>query len=113
MIELSRYMANVEIVYVTADKTVIHHHCMVAAGATVADALQQSGLLDTHPEIHELTVGIFAKPVTLNTLLQQGDRIELYRPLTNDPKEKRKQLANKDKIKRRQLKRHRVKGDAR
>lgn len=97
-------MANIEIVYVTADNVVIHRHCIVAAGKTVADALQQSGLLDSHPEIHDLTIGIFAKPVTLETVLQQGDRIEIYRPLVRSPKEKRKQLAHNDKVKRRQLK---------
>ncbi len=86
-------MVNVELVYVPVDKPAIHLKLTIASGATVADVLQQSDLLLTHPEIRALPVGIFAKPVLLNTVVKPGDRIEIYRPLMIDPKEKRRQRA--------------------
>ena len=36
-------------------------------------------------------VGVWGKTVTRDTLLKQGDRLELYEPLMMDPKELRKQ----------------------
>jgi uncharacterized protein len=84
-------MVRVEVVYVASDQSLVHLKFSLAPGATVADALQQSGLLITNPEVINLPVGIFAKQVTWQTRLEQDDRIEIYRPLTLDPKEKRRQ----------------------
>lgn len=60
----------------------------VAAGTTVAQALRASGMVERHREIDITTqkVGIFGKVTTLDHPLQAGDRIEIYRPLTVDPK---------------------------
>jgi putative ubiquitin-RnfH superfamily antitoxin RatB of RatAB toxin-antitoxin module len=38
-------------------------------------------------------VGIFSRPVSHDTLLREGDRVEVYRPLKVDPKERRRQVA--------------------
>lgn len=86
-------MVNVELVYIPVNQRTIHLHLVVAVGATVAEVLQQSGLLQSHVEIKDMSVGIFAKPVSLNTVVKSGDRIEIYRPLVIDPKEKRRQRA--------------------
>lgn len=86
-------MATVEIVYVAIDKSVVQVTCVVPQGARVIDALNSSGLLLSHPEIHGLSMGIFSKRATLDTLLKNGDRIEIYRPLVNCPMEKRRQRA--------------------
>lgn len=63
------------------------------AGATVGDALHASGLLQRHPEIdlglHK--VGVWGKLRSLDTLLRDRDRVEVYRPLQVDPKEARRQ----------------------
>jgi putative ubiquitin-RnfH superfamily antitoxin RatB of RatAB toxin-antitoxin module len=83
-------MVEVEIVYVARDKTVIQWKHQLPAGSTVADAIKESGLLVSHPEIQGLTFGIFAKIVTPDTIIKNGDRIEIYRPLISDPKEKRR-----------------------
>jgi uncharacterized protein len=40
-------------------------------------------------------IGIFGKPVTLETVLKEGDRLEIYRPLHQDPKELRRNRAKK------------------
>lgn len=88
-------MLNVEMLYIAADKSIIHLQLALKPGATVADALNESGLLKTYPELSDLAIGIFAKRVELETPLRTGDRIEFYRPLTIDPKEKRRQRAKK------------------
>ena len=59
----------------------------VPDGSTVEDAITRSGLLAQFPEI-DLTrnkVGIFGKLVKLDTKLVDGNRVEIYRPITADP----------------------------
>ncbi|PJD96198.1 MAG: RnfH family protein [Legionella sp.] len=86
-------MVHVELVYIALNQEKIHHHLVLPLGATVADALEQAKLYDTHPETRTLTVGIYSKSVPLTQVLREGDRVELYRPLFADPKEKRRRLA--------------------
>lgn len=64
-------------------------------GAKVKEAIIQSGVLNKFPEIEleNTKVGIFNKLVELDTELQEGDRVEIYRPLIADPKELRALLA--------------------
>lgn len=86
-------MVHIELVYIAEDKTIIHLTMDLASGSTVGDALSQSRIHHTHPETTALAVGIFTKIVALDTVLREGDRIELYRPLAIDPKEKRRRIA--------------------
>lgn len=63
-------------------------------GATVQDAIECSGLLrrcSLDPD--GLGTGIFGKPVQATTLLRDGDRVEIYRPLLADPKQARRERA--------------------
>ena len=62
------------------------------AGATVADAIRASGVLDRRPEIVAAApdVGIWGRACAMTQRLEDGDRVELYRPLTVDPKEARR-----------------------
>ncbi len=83
-------MLKVELVYIAADQSLVHLQFVLAPGATVADALALSGVLKTNPEVQDLAVGIFSKQVPLDAPLKSGDRIEIYRPLSLDPKEKRR-----------------------
>lgn len=60
-------------------------------GATLADALRASGLLTRHGmSLEGLRVGIWCKAKELTTPLRDRDRVEVYRPLTVDPKEARR-----------------------
>ena len=61
------------------------------AGATVADALERSGLAALHPEVNlaGARVGIFGKLTDRKAILADGDRVEVYRALVADPKERR------------------------
>ena len=90
-------MVKIELVYVAKDKSVFHIKMELQKGATVAQALSESGIHRLHPETKDLSVGIYAKSVSLDTLLKDGDRIEIYRPLTLDPKETRRQRARLNK----------------
>lgn len=87
------YMVKVELVYVAKDKTIIHQTLQLNAGATVEVALKESGIYSSHPETTSMPVGIFAKRAPLDTVLKDGDRIEIYRSLEFDPKENRRQRA--------------------
>lgn len=69
----------------------------VAPGTTIGQAIEQSGVLQAHPEINLVTqpVGIYARKKTLDTVLRERDRIEIYRPLVADPKDSRRKRAAK------------------
>ena len=56
-------------------------------GATVRRAIEISGLLHQFPEIdlERLKVGVFSKFVSLDTVVEDGGRIEIYRPIVADP----------------------------
>jgi uncharacterized protein len=67
----------------------------VGVGTTVREAIEKSGVIAKCPEI-DLSVnhlGIFGKLVKPDHVLEDGDRIEIYRPLIADPKEARKRRA--------------------
>jgi putative ubiquitin-RnfH superfamily antitoxin RatB of RatAB toxin-antitoxin module len=69
----------------------------VAPGTTIGEAIEKSGVLEAYPEINLSTqpVGIYAKKKTLDTVLRERDRIEIYRPLVADPKDSRRKRAAK------------------
>jgi len=69
----------------------------VEPGSTIQQVINQSGLLLKYPDIHldKQNVGIFSQIVTLNTPVNDGDRIEIYRPLHIDPKKARSERAIK------------------
>ena len=84
----------IEIAYASSDKQVVKS-LSVPHNCNVEQAILASNILAEFPEIN-LTVnaiGIFSKKVTLTTPLQKGDRIEIYRPLTIDPKQARRMRA--------------------
>ncbi len=71
----------------------------IAHGTTARQAFERSGLAQRFPEIDiESTVlGIRGKKVAHAHVLEEGDRLEILRPLTVDPKEARRRLAAKGK----------------
>jgi putative ubiquitin-RnfH superfamily antitoxin RatB of RatAB toxin-antitoxin module len=64
-------------------------------GATIGDAIERSGIHARlrHFELSTAAVGIFGKRARRDTILADGDRVELYRPLTADPKAARRRRA--------------------
>ena len=84
--------------YATAQREFLHP-MRVPPGTTIGQAIETSGVLAEFPDINLVTqpVGIYAKKKTLDTLLRDRDRIEIYRPLIADPKDsRRKRAARKD-----------------
>jgi uncharacterized protein len=67
---------------------------------TVQQAIERSGIQQRFPEIDlaAYKVGVFGKATKLDTLLAEGDRVEIYRPLIADPKEARKKRAAEGKV---------------
>lgn len=66
----------------------------IEPGATAGEALERSGVFDRHPGLDPAacTVGIFGREVPLGQVLQDGDRVEVLRPLADDPRERRRRL---------------------
>jgi hypothetical protein len=64
-------------------------------GATVEDAIERSALQSVFPEwnLGECEVGVWGQPAERSRLLEQGDRVEIYRPLRIDPRQARRALA--------------------
>ena len=65
----------------------------------VKQAIEKSGIQKKFPSIDlsKNKVGIFGKKTTLDHVLKNRDRIEIYRPLILDPKEMRRKRAAKEK----------------
>ena len=88
----------VEVAYALPDKQSLIS-LEVEEGTTIKEAIEASGVLDTYDQIDLARdkVGIFSKFATLETVLREKDRIEIYRPLIADPKKVRKERAAKGK----------------
>lgn len=63
----------------------------------IAEVIRLSGILSDFPHIdlRKNKVGIFGKLRTLDSQVEHGDRIEIYRPLTADPKKIRRNRAKR------------------
>ncbi|MCL4158081.1 UNVERIFIED_CONTAM: hypothetical protein GTU68_028184 [Idotea baltica] len=67
-------------------------------GSSISDLIEESNFLTeidslVGQSIDDLSLGIFAQKASHDDLLEEGDRVEIYRPLTADPKVVRRQLA--------------------
>ena len=89
----------VEVVYGLAHKQKLLS-LPISKGSTVEQAIIESGMLALFSEIDlkENKVGIWNKAAKLSQIVEDLDRIEIYRPLIADPKEVRKRRAEKAKL---------------
>ncbi|MDG4812971.1 RnfH family protein [Hydrogenovibrio sp. 3SP14C1] len=71
----------------------------VEAGTTVSEALKSSALLKKFPQLNIDNVGIFSQIVKPDQVLREGDRIEVYRPLKADPRDRRRKQVEEDRKK--------------
>ena len=92
-------MISVEVVYAIPQKQEIFS-LNVPEGSTVRQAIEACGVLEKYPEINlaKNKLGVFAKLTKADTLLRNRDRVEIYRPLIEDPKEVRKHRAAEGKV---------------
>lgn len=86
----------VEVVYALPDKQYLRT-VKLREGASVEDAIRSSGLLELRSDIslEKNKVGVYSRPVKLTDVVNDGDRVEIYRPLIADPKELRRQRAER------------------
>lgn len=95
---MKSHTIKVSIVYALPEQTWLKS-MVLNRGATPEDLMQKSGLFDAFPallqayEKQELNFGIYAQRVDDHYLLEEGDRLEIYRSLTADPKVVRRELA--------------------
>jgi putative ubiquitin-RnfH superfamily antitoxin RatB of RatAB toxin-antitoxin module len=88
---------NVSLVFATEQKQWIHE-AQVARGTSAQELIESSEFMAkvetlSAVKLELLDIGVFSQKIALDYLLEEGDRVELYRPLTADPKEVRRQLA--------------------
>jgi putative ubiquitin-RnfH superfamily antitoxin RatB of RatAB toxin-antitoxin module len=77
---------NVGVCYAEVDRQ-LWVRLEVPDSSTIEDAIKLSGLLKLYPEINlsAQKVGIFGKIAALDTAVNEGDRVEIYRQITVDP----------------------------
>jgi putative ubiquitin-RnfH superfamily antitoxin RatB of RatAB toxin-antitoxin module len=73
---------------------------VLPTGSTLQQAITSSGILEicTEIDLARNRVGIYGRLQGLDTVLREGDRVEIYRNLRIDPKEARRKRAAGDKI---------------
>ncbi|QCU89961.1 RnfH family protein [Thiomicrorhabdus sediminis] len=86
---------NIEVAYALRDEQYLFTE-KVAPGTTIAEALAQSRLLHELPDLNIDKVGIFGRLEKPDTVLREGDRIEVYRPLKADPKDRRRKQVEQE-----------------
>ena len=90
---VSEHRFQITLVYSPRPRVVREMAMEVAEGTTVQDVLLQSQWLPAYPELanSEASVGIWGRMVTQTQTVRAHDRIEIYRPLTVDPKVARRE----------------------
>jgi len=97
-------LITVEVAYALPHKQKIIS-LLVKPGTSALQAAERSGITEHFPDIDLATakMGIFGQSLgtkglntAANHLLHDGDRVEIYRPLSSDPKEARRKRAEKN-----------------
>ena len=89
-------LIEIEVAYALPENQILE--CLkVPHGTTVAQSVQLSGICNKFSEIQpdSKNLGIFGKVVKPETILRNHDRVEIYRPIIVDPKEKRRKRVEK------------------
>lgn len=88
----SRATVRATVVWAPADGAPREVEVELAAGSSIGEAVAASGLLDSAESASAptLDLGVFNRPQDPSTVVRDGDRVEIYRPLTVDPKQARR-----------------------
>ena len=86
-------MMNINLVWSPACRQVMEIVMSLAPGTTVAQALSKSEAIELLANVDpaSMEVGVWARRVERQQVLQDGDRLEIYRPLKVDPKVARRE----------------------
>lgn len=81
----------VEVVFAGEDEQVLRA-LELPEGATVAEVIEASNIARQFPgtDLRKLPSGVWGKRVERSYVVRDGDRVELYRPLENEPREARR-----------------------
>lgn len=84
---------SVTVVYSPRSREVRDIALAVEQGCTAAQAVQISGVLQemSPEELNAVELGVWGRKVSLQHVLRANDRVEIYRPLTVDPKVARRE----------------------
>lgn len=92
-------MISIEVAY-AGKTTQVLLACRVPEGTTAREAFVQANLAQQcaeleHVALNDVPLGLFSRPLKApdDYQVQEGDRIEGYRPLECDPKQARRQRA--------------------
>jgi len=87
-------MISTEIVYATEQRQELLP-LQLKSGTTLAVAIELSKIGELFPDedLSVCAVGVWGRPVERSRVLQDGDRVELYRPLQIDPRTARRERA--------------------
>lgn len=83
----------ITLVYSPGPRNVREVNLSLAPSSTVLQAVQASGLLQLFPTLaqQKTVVGVWGRKASLEQTLRENDRVEIYRPLTVDPKVARRE----------------------
>ncbi|ENU30730.1 hypothetical protein F991_01416 [Acinetobacter sp. CIP-A165] len=93
-------MEQIKQVWVAFSSPEQQFHIAVAfvEGMTALQAIQNSGLADQVNLPEPLQLGVFGTKIEVETVLQAGDRVEIYRALTINPNDIRRKRAAKNPV---------------
>ncbi|WP_162845171.1 RnfH family protein [Hydromonas duriensis] len=86
----------VSVVYASADGALFSQSIQVPSDTQIGEAIGQSDFLKAHPHmsLETLSVGVYSLRKRLEDGLHDKDRIEIYRPLMIDPKDRRRKAVD-------------------
>ncbi|MED5526558.1 MAG: RnfH family protein [Pseudomonadota bacterium] len=95
---MTERLLNVEVAYAEPERQALIA-LKVVEGATVQEVIERSGILGRFSDLDlaKNDVGIWSRSCKLSDKVREGDRVEIYRPLTADPKDIRRRRAEKAK----------------
>ena len=95
-------LINVAVVYSPAPRQICQWQVRLAVGATVKEALLQTSVFKefTDLNLETLQLGIWGARCSMQQILKNQDRIEIYRPLRVDPKVARRERFSRQGAKR-------------
>jgi putative ubiquitin-RnfH superfamily antitoxin RatB of RatAB toxin-antitoxin module len=85
----------VEVAYALPGKQYLQRHPGRGGDGRAGDYRQRLLALRDDIDLAKNKLGIYSRPVKLHDEVHDGDRVEIYRPLIADPKELRRQRAEK------------------
>jgi hypothetical protein len=96
MASAGRETIAVEVVHARPERQVLRE-LELTPPVTAIEAVERSRILRDFPDLvgQELSLGVWGRAVPHAHRLQAGDRVEIYRPLIVEPRERRRAMAGK------------------